>query len=166
MGWRRPPASASRDGSRPSSPWSSSMSVPRPGGGIAHQENVVAETFPDSVGVGSYRIDLHPSTGGVNYIDISSLPFQIPLGALIPRRIENLLPACKNLGTTHITNGCFRLHPVEWAIGEAAGALVAFCLESRPSPSAVRNTPGKLADFQSRLTAQGVDLAWPKRLTG
>jgi len=63
----------------------------------AHQENIVAETFPDSVGVGSYRIDLHPSTGGVNYIDISSLPFQIPLGALIPRRIENLLPACKNL---------------------------------------------------------------------
>jgi FAD dependent oxidoreductase len=44
----------------------------------------------------------------------SSLPFQIPLGALIPRRVENVLPACKNLGTTHITNGCYRLHPVEW----------------------------------------------------
>ena len=130
----------------------------------AHQENVGAETFRDSVGVGSYRIDLHPCTGGVNYIDISSLPFQIPLGALIPRRIENLLPACKNLGTTHITNGCFRLHPVEWAIGEAAGALVAFCLKSRLSPSAVRNTPGKLAAFQSRLTEQGVELAWPKVL--
>ena len=37
-----------------------------------------------------------------NYIDISSLPFQIPLGALIPERVENLLPACKNIGTTHI----------------------------------------------------------------
>jgi FAD dependent oxidoreductase len=135
----------------------------------AHQESVVAETFRDSVGVGSYRIDLHPCTGGVNYIDISSLPFQIPLGALIPCRIENLLLACKNLGTTHITNGCFtngcfRLHPVEWAIGEAAGALVAFCLESRLSPAAVRNTPGKLAAFQSRLTEQEVELAWPKVL--
>src|SRR5262249_5740122 len=73
-----------------------------------------AEIFKDSVGIGSYRIDLHPSTGGNNYIDIASLPFQIPLGALIPRRIENLLPACKNIGTTHITNGCYRLHPVEW----------------------------------------------------
>src|SRR5262249_32615744 len=66
-----------------------------------------AERFADSVGVGSYRIDLHPGTGGDNYIDISSLPFQVPLGALIPRRVENLLPACKNLGTTHITNGCY-----------------------------------------------------------
>ena len=35
-------------------------------------------------------------------------------------------PACKNIGTTHITNGCYRLHPVEWNIGEAAGALAAF----------------------------------------
>ena len=41
--------------------------------------DVEAEPFPDRVGVGSYRIDLHPSTGGVNYIDISSLPFQVPL---------------------------------------------------------------------------------------
>jgi hypothetical protein len=121
-----------------------------------------AEPFPDSVGVGSYRIDLHPSTGGDNYIDISSLPFQIPLGALIPRRVENLLPACKNPGTTHITNGCYRLHPVEWAIGEAAGALAAFCLEHKESPRAVRNTPRRLAAFQSRLTSQGVEIAWPR----
>jgi hypothetical protein len=121
-----------------------------------------AEPFPDSVGVGSYRIDLHPSTGGDNYIDISSLPFQIPLGALIPRRVENLLPACKNLGTTHITNGCYRLHPVEWAIGEAAGALAAFCVEHRETPRAVQNTPRRLAAFQSGLAAQGVEIAWPR----
>src|SRR5206468_9538617 len=69
-------------------------------------------------------IYLHPSSGGDNYIDVSSLPFQIPLGSLIPKRVENLLPACKNLGTTHITNGCYRLHPVEWNIGESAGAQI------------------------------------------
>ena len=40
-------------------------------------------------------------------------------------RMRNLLPACKNIGTTHITNGCYRLHPVEWNIGEAAGVLAA-----------------------------------------
>ena len=124
--------------------------------------DVAAESFVDSVGVGSYRIDLHPATGGVNYVDISSLPFQIPLGALIPRRVENLLPACKNLGTTHITSGCYRLHPVEWAIGEAAGALVAFCRANRTTPRAVRNTPRQLEAFQAQLVAQGVELAWPK----
>jgi hypothetical protein len=124
--------------------------------------DVAAEKFADSVGVGSYRIDLHPSSGGDNYIDVSSLPFQVPLGALIPQRVENLLPACKNLGVTHITNGCYRLHPVEWGIGEAAGALASFCLGRKSRPRAVRSAPGLLNDFQAFLTRQGVEIDWPR----
>ena len=124
-------------------------------------QDVQAESFADSVGVGSYRIDLHPSTGGNNYIDISSLPFQIPLGALILRRVENLLPACKNLGTTHITNGSYRLHPVEWAIGEAAGAggLLA---RAKGITAGDPEFEQVLTAFQARLVAQGVEIAWPR----
>ncbi|MCX5659131.1 MAG: FAD-dependent oxidoreductase [Planctomycetota bacterium] len=120
-----------------------------------------AEKFRDTVGVGYYRIDLHMSTGGDNYIDISSLPFQIPLGSLIPRRVENLLAACKNLGVTHITNGCYRLHPVEWNIGESAGLLAAFCLAKQVPPRAVHERPALLAEFQALLADQGVELDWP-----
>ena len=105
------------------------------------REAVTAARFDDSVGVGAYRIDLHPSTGGRNYVDVSSLPFQIPLGALIPQRVENLIPACKNIGTTHLTNGCYRLHPVEWTIGEAAGALVAHATQAGEPPRQIRNDP-------------------------
>ncbi len=126
------------------------------------RQDVTAAPFTDSVGTGAYRIDLHPSTGGDNYIDIGSLPFQIPLGALIPRRVENLLPACKNLGTTHLSNGCYRLHPVEWAIGEAAGALAAFCLETHEIPRGIRSGPKRLAAFQSLLRSMGAELEWPK----
>lgn len=125
-------------------------------------EDLTAEAFADSVGVGSYRIDLHMSTGGNNYIDVSSLPFQIPLGALIPKRVENLLPACKNLGVTHITNGCYRLHPVEWNIGEAAGALAAQANLLKQTPRSIRNNKKLLADFQAKLQQQGVEIAWPK----
>lgn len=124
-------------------------------------EDCTAEQFPDSVGIGYYRIDLHPSSGGDNYIDVDSMPFQIPLGALIPKRVENLLPACKNIGTTHITNGCYRLHPVEWNIGESAGALAAWCIEKSLTPRAVRNTPESLASFQRALESFGVRLSWP-----
>lgn len=121
-----------------------------------------AETFPDSVGVGSYRLDLHPTTRQRTYVDISSWPFQIPLGALIPIRMENLLPAAKNLSVTHITNGCYRLHPVEWNIGEAAGALAAYCLGKGLTPRQVRNTPRHLDDFQRVLSSTlGIVLAWP-----
>jgi hypothetical protein len=125
-------------------------------------EDVTAEAFTDSVGIGCYRIDLHPTAGGTNYVDTSSLPFQIPLGALLPRRVENLLPACKNLGTTHITNGCYRLHPVEWNIGEAAGALAAYAVHTRQSPRAIRANRKTLGDFQTQLRAQGFELAWPR----
>ncbi len=125
--------------------------------------DVTAEIFPDSVGIGSYAIDLHPSSGGDNYIDFTTRPFQIPLGALLPRRMENLLPACKNIGTTHLTNGCYRLHPVEWNIGESVGALAVFCRAKKTSPRSVRDTPGLLAEFQSQLVAQGIPLAWPKK---
>jgi hypothetical protein len=121
-----------------------------------------AEVFPDSVGVGSYRLDLHPTTRQRTYVDISSWPFQIPLGALIPLRVENLLPAAKNISVTHITNGCYRLHPVEWNVGEAAGALAAYCLTNNLSPRQVRNTPAHLADFQRVLSSVlGIVLAWP-----
>ncbi|MDX3098932.1 FAD-dependent oxidoreductase [Streptomyces sp. ME19-03-3] len=117
--------------------------------------------YRDSVGIGMYRIDLHPSTGGDNYIDVPASPFEIPLGALIPQRMENLLPAGKNLGTTHITNGCYRLHPVEWNTGEVAGLLAAHCVEHGLTPRAVRNTSDHLENFQRVLTAHGIELHWP-----
>ncbi|RKN70105.1 FAD-dependent oxidoreductase [Paenibacillus ginsengarvi] len=122
-----------------------------------------AEQFPDSVGVGYYAIDLHPSTGNRNYIHFSPLPFQIPLGSLIPVRVNNLLPANKNIGTTHITNGCYRLHPVEWNIGESAGLLAVYCLDKQVRPRDVRANPELLAEFQQFLVRQGIELAWEAR---
>ncbi|MBC8063961.1 MAG: FAD-dependent oxidoreductase [Chlorobia bacterium] len=121
-----------------------------------------AADFPDSVGIGAYRLDLHPSTSGANTIDTSSLPFQIPLGSLIPVRMRNLLPACKNLGVTHLTNGCYRLHPVEWNIGESAGLLAAFCLQSGLEPAQVWASPDLIKDFQELCMKQGIEIEWPR----
>ncbi len=120
-----------------------------------------AAEFKDSVGVGSYHIDLHPTSGGQNYIDFDSLPFQIPLGALLPQRMQNLLPANKNIGTTHITNGCYRLHPVEWNIGEAVGSLAAFAINRKVIPGEVLEKPERLQEFQSFIMSQGIEIKWP-----
>lgn len=119
-----------------------------------------AATFTDSVGIGYYHIDLHPSCTGDNYIDFGSLPFQIPLGALVPQRMQNLIPANKNIGTTHITNGCYRLHPVEWSIGEAAGLLVAFAIKQQTSPHAIYENARRLMDFQNFIRREGVETEW------
>ena len=122
----------------------------------------MAQPFRDSVGVGYYGLDLHPTTGGDNYFDVRCYPYQIPLGALIPRRVENLIAGAKNLGTTHITNGAYRLHPTEWNVGEAAGALAAFCLDKNESPRGVRRRASLLADLQAELVEAGFELDWSK----
>ena len=122
----------------------------------------VAQPFADSVGVGLYGLDLHPTTGGNNYFDVGIYPYQIPLRALIPRRMENLLAGGKSLGTTHLSNGAYRLHPTEWNIGESAGSLVAFCLQKRLPPRHVARNESLLHEFQGRLTKTGVELDWSK----
>jgi len=121
-----------------------------------------AVSYIDSVGIGSFRIDLHPSTGGDNFVDIPACPFEIPLGALLPVRMENLLPAAKNIGTTHITNGCYRMHPVEWNVGEVSGLLANYCLRRKIRPHQVHSDPAHLGPFQEVLVQQGIELRWPK----
>lgn len=130
--------------------------------GVEARDGREPDHFFDSVGTGYYRIDLHPTTGGDNYVDIEAFPFQIPMGALISPDFTNFLAAGKTLGTTHITNGCYRLHPVEWNVGEVAGALASWCMARRSHPQALREDGDGLSDFQSELTRMGIPLTWSR----
>ena len=103
-------------------------------------------------------MDLHKTTRTGTSMYQPAQRFEIPLGAMIPVRMKNLLPACKNIGATHLTGGCFRLHPVEWTIGEAAGYLSAYCLEKGCTPAQVWEN--HLEDFQHLLVEHGFQLHW------
>jgi FAD dependent oxidoreductase len=124
-------------------------------------KGVRAKHCANSVGIGWYQMDLHPCVGNdeVSMFELT-LPFQIPLGTLIPVKTKNLLPACKNIGTTHLTNGAYRLHPVEWAIGEAAGTLAAFCLEQQTTPKQVWESKQLTLELQQKLLVRGAPLTW------
>ena len=111
-----------------------------------------ARWFPDSIGTGFYMVDIHPCGANEHGRMRMPKPFQIPMAALLPRESINFLPAGKNLGVTHLTNGAFRLHPVEWNIGEAAGAIASLWLETGKQP-----TSG-LA--QQVLARNGVPMVW------
>ena len=125
---------------------------------IAQAWNSAPRIRPDSVGVGHYAIDLHHTTHTRTTFYEPAQPFEIPLGAMIPERMRNLIPACKNIGTTHVTGGCFRLHPVEWTVGEAAGYLAAYCIRNAMDPADVADT--RLAEFQRLLEENGFQLHW------
>ena len=75
-------------------------------------------------------------------------------------RIRGNHHACKNLGTTHITNGCYRPHPVEWNVGEVAGMLAANCIRHRQTPGKIHDRPDRVLDLQRRLVERGVPIFW------
>jgi hypothetical protein len=127
---------------------------------VESQNEEFSEGFRDSAGIGWYPIDIHQSGEGDLGVSTRTRPFQIPLGALIPVRTRNLIAANKNVGTTHITNGCFRLHPVEWNIGEVAGLLATHCITSGREPRFIWKEDAVLHAFQNVLESEGIPLQW------
>ncbi|HEX3465841.1 MAG TPA: FAD-dependent oxidoreductase [Candidatus Elarobacter sp.] len=133
-----------------------------------------ASNFTDSCGIGHYNVDVHEGfyamSGrvqdaakpniGTPFHNFETVPFQIPLGALLPRELNNFVASCKNIGTTHLTSGAYRTHPVEWAIGEAAGILAAYCTTQNTTPEATVNDPNRVAAYQRRVLARGAPIFW------
>lgn len=123
-----------------------------------------ARTFTDSVGIGQYHyLDVHPNhaPGHVELGDgHDALPFTLPLSALIPIDTEGLILSAKSIGTTHITNAAYRMHPMEWAIGEAGGHLAAFALMAGVTVQDITEQQTLQIQFQTHLTHQGIPIIW------
>ena len=119
--------------------------------------------FSDSCGICYYGIDVHECYGpaGTPWIGgIDVKPFQIPLGSLIPSDATNLVMGCKNIGATHITSGAYRVHPGEWAVGEAAGTLAACCVGQNVLPADAHGNAARIAALQLRLLQYGTPIFW------
>jgi len=126
---------------------------------VASNPGARACLFADTVGIGHYPVDIHGEQD-VPGAAQRTRHFQIPLGALIPKDSVNLLPACKNIATTHVTNGSYRLHPIEWSIGEAQGTLAINALKNKDAPENIRSDNERLRDLQTQLIDRGVPLFW------
>jgi hypothetical protein len=111
-----------------------------------------ARWFDDSVGIGFYMVDIHPCGANERGRMMMPRPFQIPLATLLPKGTINFLPAAKNIGVTHLTNGALRLHPIEWMVGEAAGTVASLAIAAGTLPES--------RAVQADLAAAGVPLVW------
>jgi hypothetical protein len=97
-------------------------------------------------------VDIHPCGANERGRMMMPKPFQIPMSALLPQSDVNFVPAGKNIGVTHLTNGAFRLHPIEWMIGEAAGTIATLAITSGTLP--------EYGAVQDALARAGVPLVW------
>lgn len=134
--------------------------------------------YPDSIGIGHYAIDFHPcmdrspaETPGNTERKAErrgagqAYPFQIPLRAMIPQKIDNLLVAGKSIAASHIAAAAYRVHSFEWSAGAAAGITAAFALETEIAPyQMVQDLPAPspmLELLQLRLQNNGNPIAFP-----
>ena len=124
-----------------------------------------ARAFDDTLGIGQYHyldlhgnlVDGHVSPKGK---DVIALPFTLPAGALVPIDTDGLVLSAKSIGTTHITNAAYRMHPVEWAIGEAGGFLAAFSVWTGKQPREIVGDESLLRKLQGFVTRNGIPIVW------
>lgn len=119
-------------------------------------------TSGNSVGIGLYNMDIHPTCVSGMGSNARVRPFELPLGIFIPQDADNLLPACKNISVTHLANAATRVHPIEWLVGEVAGLLAAHSLRTDSAPAGIYESTVRTAQFQSYIQEQGIPVHWPE----
>jgi len=95
--------------------------------------------YRTGIAVGDYPIDHHHyERTDAPKIEFPPVPsFNIPLGSLVPAKVDNLIMADKAISVSNIANGSTRLQPVIIQIGQAAGLLAAKSIEYRQKPREV-----------------------------
>jgi hypothetical protein len=121
---------------------------------VMRQQDVVDNlTKPDSVGLGSYGLDVHPAqmfadekgevaTEGVpqrtEQVRMKHVPYQMPYRILLPKASElsNLLVTiCPS--TSHAAYSTLRMEPQYMILGQAAGAGAALAVKNKVAVQAV-----------------------------
>lgn len=112
--------------------------------------------YRTGIAVGDYPVDHHHGQypGKVPGIKFPSVPsFNIPLGALIPEKIDGLIVCEKGISVSNIANGTTRLQPVVLLTGQAAGVLAAQCIKKdiQPRDASVREVQDSLLKHKAYI---------------
>jgi hypothetical protein len=98
-------------------------------------------TWPDSIGYGSFFIDIHnpggPGMGGQTWRPPKGFHYQIPYRALVPETIDNLLVAGRCISADHVALGSLRIMATCTVMGEAAGCAAVLSMHEEVSPRQV-----------------------------
>ncbi|TVP65091.1 MAG: FAD-dependent oxidoreductase [Leptolyngbya sp. LCM1.Bin17] len=134
--------------------------------------------YPDSVGIAQYAIDFHPcmkeyphekpgniERPGVRQAHGQAYPAQIPLRAMIPQRIDNMLVASKSIAASYSAAAAYRVHSFEWSVGAAAAHTIDFALRQGVLPYEMVLDPSRqnpmLEGLRAELESSGNPVQFP-----
>ena len=96
------------------------------------EELMNSVSFPDTIAVGNYKIDIHSPTGTgteIIYLEGDNY-YQIPYRCLLPKEYDNMLVAGRNVSADHRAHSAVRIMPICACMGEAAGVALALAKKS------------------------------------
>jgi len=114
-----------------------------------------ARKFEDVIARSTYPVDIHnPKGSGTLLMKVPpGDAYDIPLRALLPEKVENLLLSGRCISGTHEAHSSYRVMPVSMATGQAAGVCAALAARSGKYPRDVA-----AREVQEELLAQGANL--------
>jgi hypothetical protein len=97
--------------------------------------------WEDSIGYGSFYIDIHnptgPGMGEQTWHPPRGFHYQIPYRALVPEKVDNLLVAGRCISADHVALGSLRIMATCMVTGEAAGSAAILSIHDEVSPRQV-----------------------------
>ncbi|TMJ08180.1 MAG: FAD-dependent oxidoreductase [Bacillati bacterium ANGP1] len=120
---------------------------------------VNSRVFWDAIGVASYPIDLHPyRPGDHNPYAANRYVYTIPLRALVPYRVDNLLVASRAISASYEAAGSARVAPTTMEEGQAAGVAAVLSIRARVTLPRFTEAPPLVHELQETLFTQGAYL--------
>lgn len=126
---------------------------------ITEKDILEARFFEDwVVAKASFNFDVHNLTGngldetGSQKTFKQTKGYTIPYGCFVPKKIEHLYLAGRNISGTHMAHSNYRAMPICANMGQAVGVSAALCVKNQVTP---RNLEVKLV--QERLMELGVE---------
>nr|MDO8109286.1 FAD-dependent oxidoreductase [Candidatus Sigynarchaeota archaeon] len=108
---------------------------------LTGEDILAAKVFDDWVVPNvHFNFDIHHLAGagldptGMQKTFPQHKPYTIPYRCLVPKNIDNLLLAGRNISGTHVAHSSFRVMPICVNTGQAAGIAAALCVKHGVSP--------------------------------
>merc|ERR1712060_837987 len=139
---------------------------------VFDQQDWLAATSADSVGIGSWGLDIHVvhrymnaaglvENEGFTFPSTGEHAFELPFSLVLPRRNETVnlaVPVC--LSCSHVTWAGLREEPTLWQLGAASGTAAAMA-----GPGGVLRDVD-MAKLQAAIQIQGCGIALPGTPSG
>ncbi len=118
---------------------------------LTDQDILDCARFDDVVAIASYPIDIHHPIGGDCTMCWCDDCYDIPYRTLLPKKVENLIVAGRNVSMTHEALASARVMAPVMSMGQAAGKAAALSIKEN-----VKLRKLNVKKLQAALKAEGV----------